>query len=67
MAYPGHPKSSAVDAMLLDFRSIKEIHMELGVSKEMVHHRIANTNLRKVYLTPDEVAMIAKHRAEKNN
>ncbi len=65
MAYPGHPKSAEVDAMLLDFKSIKEIAAALGVTRNMVHHRAENTKLRRVYLTPTEYAALAAQRKAK--
>lgn len=62
MAYPKHPKGPAVDRMLLDFASVKEIRSHLRVGCEMVQQRAARLGMTKHWITREERELLNTRR-----
>jgi hypothetical protein len=62
VSYPQNPKTPAIQRLLMQMRSSKEIHLELRVSSKEICDQAQALKLRRVYLTPEERKLIAAKR-----
>lgn len=59
---PRLPQTDKIQRMLLQMHQLKTIVLECRVSPKRVHSQRQALRLRKVYLTPEEIELIACHR-----
>lgn len=52
--FPENPLSRKIDAMLREFRDVKEISLTLKASRHQVLGRVARCGYRREYITADE-------------
>jgi hypothetical protein len=65
MSYPQNPKTPAIQRMLMEMKSSKEIHLALRVSGKEICDQAQALKLRRVYLTADERKVIGERRKMK--
>lgn len=65
--FPENPLSRKIDAMLRDFRDVKEIALTLKVSRNQVLGRVARGGYRREYVTVDEKKMLLALRRNISN
>lgn len=56
--FPENPLSRKIDAMLRDFRDVKEISLTLKVNSRQVLGRVARCGFRREYITAEEKKML---------
>ena len=62
MSYPRHEKTTAIRQMLMEMAPLKLIELELCVHHERIHKQVAEMELERVYLTPEEKTLIQNNR-----
>jgi len=60
--FPENPLSQKIDAMLRDFRPMKEICATLRVQRAQVATRIARGGYVRHYITADELRLLKERR-----